>query len=168
MIQPDFTEARFTFFEKNKESFEDTEENKLEHTDVFKDYIMILEQIIEAKLKVKYSDDEIDAFYLTFKDNLKQYEQINSETVDTIFGFTNFDKFKNSLLVYKRGIDEGSLVANKEAEETALPLESMVDQDQESLLKIFNDLNSEDTSDPKSKWKKTLEIKETEGYGCLV
>ena len=44
----------------------------------------------------------------------------------------------------------------------------MVGKDKEHLLKIFSDLNNEDTSDPKNKWKKTLEIKEKDGLACLV
>ena len=44
----------------------------------------------------------------------------------------------------------------------------MVGKDKEHLIKIFEELNSEDTSDPKNKWKKTLEIKESDGLSCLV
>ena len=105
VVQPDFSDARFQFFEKNKETFEDCEENKLEHTNIFKDYIMILEQIIETKLRETFSDDDIKSFYKSFKDNLPEYEKINVETVDTIFGFTDFDKFKQTIVTYKRGLD---------------------------------------------------------------
>ena len=94
MAQAEFKEASFQFFEKNKDTFEDTEENKLSHSDIHKDYIMIMEQIIEAKLKVNFSDDEVKAFYETFKDKLDSYEKIDAETVDILFGFVDFDKFK--------------------------------------------------------------------------
>ena len=74
-IQEDeFTSAQHAFFEKNKEPFEDTEENKLEYTQIFEQYVTILEEIIAAKLKEKYSEEQIEGFYLSFKDNLKQYE----------------------------------------------------------------------------------------------
>ena len=49
---------------------------------------MILEEIIETKLREDFSDDNIQAFYKSFKANLAEYEKINSDTVDTIFGFT--------------------------------------------------------------------------------
>ena len=55
---------------------------------------MILENIIETKLKQTYSDQFISEFYQSFKENFSQYEKINNEVVDTIFGFTNFEKFK--------------------------------------------------------------------------
>ena len=167
VLQPDFSDARFQFFEKNKDTFEDCEENKLEHTNIFKEYIMILEQIIETKLREAFSDDDIKGFYTTFKEKLPEYEKINSETVDTIFGFTDFDRFKQSMLTYKRGLDEGKEPAKKDKENT-LPLHQLVGKDKEHLLKIFEDLNKEDTADPKNKWKKTLEIKEKDGLGCLV
>jgi hypothetical protein len=43
VTQQEFTEAQHTFFEKNKDTFEDTDENKLEHTTIFQDYVAILE-----------------------------------------------------------------------------------------------------------------------------
>ena len=96
MSQEEFKMASFYFFEKNKGTFEDTEENKLSHSDIHKEYIMIMEKIIEAKLKVdfSFSDSEVKAFYGTFKDKLDSYEKIDAETVETLFGFVDFDKFK--------------------------------------------------------------------------
>ena len=38
-------------------AFEDTEENKLEYTQIFEGYVSVLEEIIAARLKEKYSDD---------------------------------------------------------------------------------------------------------------
>ena len=121
MLQPDFSDARYQFFEKNKDTFEDCDENKLEHTNIFKEYIHILEQIIETKLREDFSDDDIKAFYGTFKANLADYEKINSDTVDTIFGFTDFNKFKEVILTYKRGLDAGETPAKKDPANT-LPL----------------------------------------------
>jgi len=167
VLQPDFSDARFQFFEKNKNTFEDCEENKLEHTNIFKEYIMILEQIIETKLREDFSDDDIKSFYKTFKDCLPDYEKINNETVDTIFGFTDFEKFKQTILTYKRGLDQGATPAKVDAKDS-LPLHAMVGKDKEHLLKIFDDLNAEDTTDKKNGWKKTLEIKEKDGLKCLV
>ena len=126
-----------------------------------------MEQIIETKLREDFSDDDIQAFYKSFKEKLPEYEKINSDTVDTIFGFTSFEKFKSVILTYKRGLDAGEKPAQRD-EKDALPLHEMVGKDKEHLLKIFDELNAEDTSDPTKKWKKTLEIKEKDGLGCLV
>ena len=109
LVQPDFTAAQCAFFEKNQETFEDTEENKLEHSEIFKAYAQILDEIIEVKLLEKFSDEDIKAFYGSFAANLKSYETINSDTVDTLFGFQDFDTFKKKMLMYKRGMDDKSL-----------------------------------------------------------
>jgi len=39
----EFTDACYTFLEKNKEIFDDDDENKLEYTSIFEAYITILE-----------------------------------------------------------------------------------------------------------------------------
>ena len=50
LTTPEFAEAQYQFFEKNQETFEDCEENKLEHSEIFKAYSIILDEIIEVKL----------------------------------------------------------------------------------------------------------------------
>ena len=94
------------FFEKNKDKFEDTEENKLEYTNIYTEYVYILEEMIEANLKEKYTNEQIEAFYASFKDNLSNYEKINPEVVDTLFGFIDFEKFKKAILLQKNFLDE--------------------------------------------------------------
>ena len=49
---------------------EDTEENKLEHTTIFNDYVCILEEIIEANLKENFTEEEIEAFFKIYYDCL--------------------------------------------------------------------------------------------------
>lgn len=73
----------------------------------------ILEEIIAAKLKEKYSEQQVEGFYLSFKDNLKKYEAENTLSVETIFGLIDFEKFKSLILRYK--MDSASL----KSEETA-------------------------------------------------
>lgn len=75
---------------------------------------MIMEQIIEAKLIANgTSDEDIKNFYLSFKDNLKVYEEIDMETVDVLFGFVDFAKFKERLIIYKNGLtaEDAAVVA---------------------------------------------------------
>lgn len=57
MTQADFAQAQDDFFEKNQDKFEDTEENKLEYTNIYTEYVYILEQVIEINLKDKYTDE---------------------------------------------------------------------------------------------------------------
>jgi hypothetical protein len=96
---------------------------------------------------------------------LAQYKTINEDVVETLFSFIKFESFKEKMLAFKRGIKDEAL---KEADETALPMQKMVGKSHEELIKLFEELNAEDTSDPKNKWKKTLQIieKPGEGIGC--
>ena len=112
-----------------------------------------MEQIIEAKLKEQFTEPEIDAFFKGFEGNLAQYESINEDVVETLFSFIKFESFKEKMLTFKRGIQDDKL---KEAEETALPMQSMIGKSHDDLIKLFEELNAEDTNDPKLKWKKTL------------
>ena len=116
--EEEFTNSQHAFFEKNKEPFEDTEENKLEYTQIFEQYVTILEEIIAAKLKETYSEDQVENFYLTFKDNLAKYEAENPIAVDIIFGLIDFDKFKQSILRYKK--DSAVLTSTDQASETSV------------------------------------------------
>ena len=49
-------------------------------------------------------------------------------------------------------------------------MQSLVGKSHEELLKLFEELNAENTADPTLKWKKTLEIieKPGEGLGCHI
>ena len=99
----EFTDACYSFLEKNKHIFDDDDENKLEYTEVFEAYITILEQCIDAKLYTKFQEEQVNAFYKDFKDNWKLYETEDSEVVETLFGFIDFNKFKKQMLEFKSG-----------------------------------------------------------------
>lgn len=170
LTTPEFAEAQFTFFEKNQETFEDTDENKLEHSEIFKAYSMILDEIIEVKLLEKFSEEQVKTFYASFAANLSKYENINKDTVDNLFGFQDFDAFKKKMLMYKRGMDDKTLT--KPVEDTgALPIAALVEingADAEAVKKIYYDLAAEDVNDKNLKWKKTLEMPEADGMGSIM
>ena len=52
VIEDEFEVLRNAFFEKYCEIFEDTEENKLIYTDIFKEYIKKLEYYIESVIDI--------------------------------------------------------------------------------------------------------------------
>ena len=55
IVKVDFTNDRFEFFKKHSDTFEDTEENKLEYTPIHEAYIYILEKMIEENLSQKFN-----------------------------------------------------------------------------------------------------------------
>jgi ADP-ribosylation factor-like protein 2-binding protein len=97
ITQDEFKKSCDEFYLKNAEKFEDTEENKLEYTNIYTEYVYILEQMIEANLLAKFTNDQIEDFYSSFKEKLPEYEKLNPEVVDSLFAFIDFDKFKKAI-----------------------------------------------------------------------
>lgn len=83
---------------------------------------MILDEVIEAKLVEKFSQEEIKAFYESFVANHKEYEKINEQTVESLFEFKEFGLFKKKMLAYKRGMDDGTLKKESTEDTDSLPL----------------------------------------------
>jgi hypothetical protein len=61
-----------------------------------------------VKLEVKFKSEDIDTFYETFVDNMPKYEIEDSITVNSLFSFIDFEKFKESILLYKKDKVDGS------------------------------------------------------------
>lgn len=62
----------------------------------------LLENIIIVKLEVKFKSEDIDTFYETFVENMQKYEAEDSMAVNSLFSFIDFEKFKESILLYKK------------------------------------------------------------------
>jgi len=60
-----------------------------------------LETAIESVLKDKNSEDEINGFYLHFKDNYESYKGRNDEAFAVMNATIDFSKFKTQMLEFK-------------------------------------------------------------------
>ena len=103
---PEFQQGQQDFYHNKMDVFVDAEENKLEYTHVYQDYVQLMEQILDATLKKEsygYSGEELDEFYETFKEHQVEYRAINDDVMDLLFGLVDFTQFKSSLLEYKKG-----------------------------------------------------------------
>ena len=87
---------------KHKDIFDENDENKLEYTTIFEEYVKILESTIDTQLYQNYQEAQISAFYNDFKDNFKEYQKVNSDTVEILVGFIDFNKFKTQMLEVKK------------------------------------------------------------------
>lgn len=63
--------------------------------------MIILEQLIDLKLKELYSEEQMDGFYLDFKASFSNYEKDNQEVVQILLEFIDFQKFKVFMLNFK-------------------------------------------------------------------
>ena len=53
----DFMDASYQYLDKHKGIFTDDDENKIEYSTIFEEYVQILEQAIDSKLIESFSDD---------------------------------------------------------------------------------------------------------------
>ena len=94
----EFQDSQSEFFTKHQDTFTDDEENKLEYQEIYESYLRIVDEA------------DITEFYTGFKEKFKSYEGIHKVTVDTLFGFVDFLKFKESVLETKKA---GSIKQNE-------------------------------------------------------
>lgn len=75
---------------------------------MYDNYLEIMEKTIESKLigEFNFQDEEISQFYTSFPDKKQHYEQINVNTVDALFSFIDFDRFKKEMLEMKKSIED--------------------------------------------------------------
>ena len=88
------------FYEKNCHDFENEEENKHDYQKIFTEYTTFADTTIENGLRSKFSDQEIEDFYVSFEQNYKEYD--NPQIIETLFSFVDFDKFKKNMVEYNQ------------------------------------------------------------------
>ena len=139
-----FAFSQNEFYEKHMDTFDENDENKLEYTQIYEAYVLISETLIEAELQKDYSQDQIQKFYDHFKENLKDYEALSPETVDTLYAFIDFDVFKKAMLRYKSDIHKAQTNTTAAVGNTT---DFKIDID------AFNRFQQEDPTNLDSGWK---------------
>ena len=162
-ISGEFVEAQMSFFNKNCGIFTDDEENKLEYTNVYETYVKLIEQLIESQLKEKngYSDQDLDEFYKSLKEDgaIKRYQETNNDTLEILYGFIDFDKFKLQMLKAQKGVQD------KDSKETVEEYKENVNAKHSFSFEDFKKIESEDLST----WTRKLnEDKFTDGIKCTM
>mmetsp|Transcript_19125 Transcript_19125/g.29312 ORF Transcript_19125/g.29312 Transcript_19125/m.29312 type:complete len:115 (+) Transcript_19125:253-597(+) len=62
---------------------------------------------MKLQMEFGHSDEEMDNFYLTFKDKFKAYEAKDPESVDILYGFLDLEKF------FKQMVDTAKMLSAK-------------------------------------------------------
>ena len=104
VISAEFNHDQSEFASKNISIFDEEEENKHEYKTIYDQYLEIMERLIEAKLvqEFNFTDEEVNDFYTTFQDKKAEYEARNVDTVDALYSFIEFDRFKKEMLDFKK------------------------------------------------------------------
>ena len=100
--KPEFCQAQNMFYDQYADKFEEEEENKLEYTDYHEAYIKIMDEVIDAKLREKYSIEDITRFFQSYCDNAEAYKAKNPTAVQTLNNMTDFMVFKENMLETKK------------------------------------------------------------------
>ena len=162
VLGSEFTNDRYTFFEKHKNTFEDTDENKLEYTQIHEAYMFILDHMMESSLMDKFSKEEIDGFYSTFKDKIHVYKEVNSDVVETLWGFIDFSMFKKEILKYKVDV----LKSQSEKPEDIVQTGSTSNSDKDESY--FWDNIKLDLNDKSHGWVKKMDNPMKNGWSCVM
>lgn len=101
------------FHVKNCKIFSEEEENKHAYMDVFEEYVKLVDNAIDAQLKLTYKQEDIDEFYKTFKERYAEYKEINYDAVDILKNAIDFEAFKNTMLRFKKGVVDEERDPNK-------------------------------------------------------
>lgn len=105
-MEEGFEEKLSTFCRKHMHSFEDTEENKLEHMDIFKQYVDLLEGQLDQGLRASLPTFDMALFRRWLEQ--QSAELCSSDVLDTLLSATDFEAFKHHMLSYKT---EGDLMS---------------------------------------------------------
>ena len=100
------------------------------------------------------------AFFQHFSENLKVFEEKDAMAMNQLFGLTNFDKFKESILQFKR--DDASTFQSNEEDAKGVQDMSNLDED------FYWKLKAEDVRDPKTGWSKKMDSKKVSADGPTV
>ncbi|KRX06107.1 hypothetical protein PPERSA_09719 [Pseudocohnilembus persalinus] len=152
LANSEFQEAQAQFFDKNCSHFENEDENKHIYNDLFKEYQAILDQSVESKLLTKFSEEEIAQFFEDFEKNYKNYD--NKDVVEQLFIFTDFSKFKSTMLEYNQR-NQGKL-----NEDHIQNNDEQITSNSEQVID-FSLFDSYKNMDP-SKWKRQIKGKNEE------
>ena len=157
MTDSEFVSANQDFFERHCEQFDaNVEENKHEYKQIYEEFLKVQEDIIEAKLREKFSEDDVLAFYESLQEDIKVYEQKDKETVDFLYEMIDFDKFKAKMCNAKAlNLMDRQLAAAK-LQNTEM-LKSRADFDIKVERALFDQRMAESVTSQEHGWKKRLD-----------
>lgn len=74
---------------------------------IYDEFLYSSERVIESRLKSDhgFTQQQVSAFYDALKDNLARFEETNKDTVDMLYSFIDFDKFKAQMLMIKKNLE---------------------------------------------------------------
>ncbi|XP_041854187.1 ADP-ribosylation factor-like protein 2-binding protein isoform X2 [Melanotaenia boesemani] len=107
IMEEEFHQLQLGFMERHYLDFDNSDENKLNYTLIFKEYVNLLENHLEQQLMERISGFSMN----TFIEQLMQHkDEVSGDIFDILLTFTDFMAFKDMFLEYRaakegRGVD---------------------------------------------------------------
>ncbi|XP_055011238.1 ADP-ribosylation factor-like protein 2-binding protein isoform X2 [Boleophthalmus pectinirostris] len=98
IIVDEFQQLQHSFMEKYYTEFDDSDENKLTYTQIFNDYVDLLEKHLEQQLTERIPDFNMNTFIQLL---MQHKEEVPVDIFDMLLTFTDFMAFKEMFLEYK-------------------------------------------------------------------
>ncbi|XP_060932016.1 ADP-ribosylation factor-like protein 2-binding protein [Limanda limanda] len=107
IMEEEFQQLQQSFMEKYYLEFDDSDENKLSYTPIFKEYVDRLEKHLEQQLMERIPDFNMNNFIELL---MQHKEEVAGDIVEMLLTFTDFMAFKEMFLEYRsekegRGLD---------------------------------------------------------------
>eukprot|EP00771_Trimastix_marina_P002113 gnl/Trimastix_PCT/3227.p1 GENE.gnl/Trimastix_PCT/3227~~gnl/Trimastix_PCT/3227.p1 ORF type:complete len:154 (-),score=46.72 gnl/Trimastix_PCT/3227:87-548(-) len=102
LLDEEFLDFQSRFFEQHCQIFEDTEENKLEYTPIFEEYVRTMERYIEDRIHQEMPDFSLEAFAAQLQQRSAEFPE---DIFEMIHNLTEFNSFKEMMLANKQAAD---------------------------------------------------------------
>jgi ADP-ribosylation factor-like protein 2-binding protein len=101
----EFLSIQRGFCEKHCDTFNDSEENKIEYTALFEEYTGLMERTLEERLLAKVPVFNMRRFELQLVD---RKDEIGGDIFDLLLSFSDFGEFKATMLAHKASVRQGA------------------------------------------------------------
>lgn len=100
-VSKDFQDLMLGFCQKHCDIFEDSEENKLEYTEIFNTWTGYIESFIEERLKQTVEDFSTASFLQQLCERQNIEQEIVEDVLELLVSLSDFETFKQLMLNHK-------------------------------------------------------------------
>ncbi|KAJ3153239.1 ADP-ribosylation factor-like protein 2-binding protein [Geranomyces variabilis] len=99
LMDPYFVDLHDTYLADHCAQFSDDEENKLVYTEIFQEYVKLIEKYIDQRLKARLEWFSMSTFLQMIK---TRKDSLEGDVFDVLSSLADFDAFKELMLSYKQ------------------------------------------------------------------
>lgn len=104
LLDPEFVQLQASFSDQYADQFEDTDENKLEYTELFERYTTNIEDFLEQQMQLKLDSFSMERLCELLPDH---EDEVPGDVMDILMQCSDFQEFKNFMLAHKQNAQVG-------------------------------------------------------------